>query len=181
MRSLLFAILMGIGVLPAQAAVIDTFTLDMNLSNGSIGVDSNAVLASGTQYIVTVSGTFEIGCISSDPCPTDAEYYVPSTGSNAGNAFSKTGFDLGPIDVAVRIDGNKIDWGPFQPTRIYSTLLIGLGSTIHVDYLDSFYGDNSGELSVSISTLNGVVPIPGALPLFLSGLAVLGLLRRRPA
>ena len=56
--------------------------------------------------------------------------------------------------------------------------MMGLDSTIFINYLDTFYADNRGELSVEISSLSAV-PVPAALPLFLTAVAALGLMRRR--
>ena len=182
MRSLVIAAFLILGITPAQAAIIDTFTLNMNGTAGLTGLNSNVSLALGTPYIIMVSGTFEISCVSGG-CPTDAEYYVPATGANAGLPFSLTGFDSpSGVDVGVQIDGAKIDWGPFNPSRIYSTTYLGLGNTIFVNYLDTNYGDNSGSLDITISTLEAVVPIPAAVWLF--GTALVGLIgfsKRRKA
>lgn len=172
-----------LGSLPLHAAVIDTFTLDMGPGGGggSVGVMSNVSLDLGTSYIVTVEGTFEIGCIGVAPCPTDAEYYVPQAGPNAGIPFTRTGFDNpGGIDIGARLDGVKIDWGPFNPARIYSTTYVGLGAKLFVDYLDTNYGDNRGSLEISISTVDdGEVPLPGTAALVLAGLGALGFVNRR--
>lgn len=56
---------------PAHAVVVDMFNLNV-LS--SAGTTSSATLSNGIDYIVTISGTFNINC--QGPCDADAEYYV---------------------------------------------------------------------------------------------------------
>lgn len=165
----------------AQAVLIETLTLNMTGSAGSTGVSSTAVLALGTAYTVRVSGTFEIGCIGFAPCPTDAEYYVPQGGPNAGLPFSLTGFDNpAGVDIGAQIDNVKIDWGPFNPARVYTTTFIGKGSTAFFNYLDTNYGDNVGELTIEIETRNSVAtPAPATLSLAIAGLAIAGCGRLR--
>jgi hypothetical protein len=178
MRILVFAALTILGIAPGHAALIDSFVLP---TDGST-VTSSAVLASGTTYSIQVSGTFEIGCIGGDPCPTDAEYYVPSAGPNAGTPFDYTGFsNTSGTDVGAQINGVSVYWGPFQLSRVYSILFVGLDDSIDMRYLDSNYGDNVGSLDVSISTLEAVVPVPAAAWLFataLLGLAGIGKQRK---
>ena len=176
MRKLILAVLLSFTVLPAQAALLETLTPDMNANNGLAGINSTTVLLSSFNYEIKVSGTFEIGCIGNgaQPCPTDAEWFLPSTTGTPGSFASDS------TDIGVQIDNVKIDWGPYNPSRMYTTQMIGLDSTIFINYLDSFYDDNLGELTVEISSLNPV-PVPAAMPLFLSALLGLGLLRRRLA
>ena len=173
MRSLIVTAFLLFGIAPAQAALLET----INLPSNGVTINSTEVLALGTPYTVEVSGTFQIGCIGSPPCPTDAEYYVPSAGGNAGDPFDNTGFSNTPgvgLDVGVQINGINIDWGPFEVSRIYSILFIGLGDTIALRINDSNYGDNSGSLTVKIFSQNGVVPVPAAVWLF--GTALIGLI-----
>ncbi len=177
MRKSIPVILLILFTAPARAALLETLTLDMNANNGLTGITSNTVLSSGTNYEITVSGTFEIGCLApsgNPPCPTDADYFVPST-TGVPSSFASNGTDIG-----VQIDNVKIDWGPFATSRVYSTVMMGLDSTIFINYLDTFYADNRGALTVEISSLSEV-PIPAAMPLFLTALAALGLIRRRGA
>ena len=83
-------------------------------------------------------------------------------------------------DIGALINGVKIDWGPYNPAHVYSTLFIGLGDTIDIGYQDTAYSDNVGNLLVQIATVNAI-PVPAALPLFLSGLVAIGFFRRRAA
>lgn len=167
--------------LPAKAGVIDSFSLDMNASGGGglTGVTSSAVLASGVSYLVTISGTFEIGCYPGG-CPTDAEYYWPATGPYAGSPFDNAGFsNTGGTDIGAKLDGVKIDWGPATLTHVYTAIFVGSGAPLFVNYQDTNYGDNSGYLDITIATIDNVVPLPAAFPLALSGIGALSFLMRR--
>ena len=180
MRSLIIAAFLILGITPGQAAIIDTFALP---SNGGT-VTSTAVLALGTPYTIEVSGTFEVGCVGGG-CPTDAEYYVPATGGNAGLPFDNTGFsntDGVGLDVGAQINGVDIDWGPFNISRVYSIVFIGLGDTIGMRIHDSGHADNRGELAVTIATNSTIpaVPVPAAVWLFGTALiGFVGMSRRR--
>lgn len=60
----------------------------------------------------------------------------------------------------------------YSPDHIYVLYLLGSDQPISLQIYDSYYGDNSGSLTVNIDP---VVPIPGAVWLFCSGLlGVLG-------
>jgi hypothetical protein len=180
MRSLIFAAFLILGITPAQAALVDSFALPSTDTTTT----STAVLANGTPYTIEVSGTFEIGCVAGG-CPTDAEYYVPATGVNAGLPFGNTGFQPeggGGTDIGVQINGVDIFWGPFQPSRVYSLAFLGLGSTIDMHIEDTNYGDNSGSLSVNIYSDSSIPPIPVPAAFWLFGTALIGFIgisRRR--
>jgi hypothetical protein len=183
MKSLIFAAFLILGITPAQAAFVEAFALP---SDGSTVNSANSIVL-GTSYTIEVSGTFEIGCIGGPfgSCPTDAEYYVPATGVNAGLSFDNTGFsntDGVGLDVGAQINGENIDWGLFQDSRIYSILFIGLGDTIGMRINDSGHGDNVGSLLVTISTNSTIpaVPVPAAFWLFGTALiGFIGISRRR--
>lgn len=160
-----------------QAATIDNFVLDMNGTASIAGVESNVVLDPGKAYIITISGTFEIGC-EVGGCPTDAEYYVPIAGGNAGLPFDLTGFDdPAGIDIGAQINGDSVFWGPYDPSRVYSYKFIGLGDTVRISYLDTNPLDNVGSLDIAISV--APIPLPASLALGVSALAALGVVRRR--
>lgn len=161
-----FAAAAAISVLcsAATAAVIDAFALDVT---SAAGTDSSVVLNAGETYRLTVSGTILIG---SNPTRhvADAEYF------NLGGP-SPAPIDGTSTEIGVGVDGADIDFGAFNPTNVYSALIVGDGTTINVFFSDSAYGDNSGSLAVEIAT----VPLPAGMALMLSGLAGLGLARRR--
>jgi hypothetical protein len=144
----------------SAATVIDSFTLDVT---SAAGTDSGVVLAAGENYLLTVSGTFLLG---NNPTRhiADAEFF--NLGSTPLNPIATPG---------VGVDGADVDFGPFNASHVYTTRIVGDGSTINVFFADSNYGDNSGSLEVSIST----VPLPAGMALMLTGLGALGAARRR--
>ena len=149
----------------ASASTVDAFDLDVTTAAGT---DSNIVLELGQQYRVTVSGTFSIGRNASRHV-ADAEFFnlgsdplVPLTG-------------VGSREIGVGIDGADVDFGAFRSDNVYSTLITGTGSAINVFFADSNYRDNRGALSVEISA----IPLPAGMLLLASGLAGIGLMRRR--
>ncbi|WP_300030715.1 VPLPA-CTERM sorting domain-containing protein [uncultured Roseobacter sp.] len=149
----------------ATAATIDTFELDVT---SAAGTDSNIVLELGQTYRLTVSGTFMLG---SNPTRhvADAEYF--NLGSDPLQPLDGTS----SREIGVGVDGADIDFGEFRADRVYTALIQGTGSTINVFYSDNPLLDNVGSLRVEISA----VPLPAGALLMLSGIAGLGVMRRR--
>jgi hypothetical protein len=149
----------------ASAVTIDAFDLDVKNASGT---DSTAVLALGQTYRITVSGTFTLGTNEIRHI-ADAEYF--NLGSDPLVPLDRTS----AREIGVGIDGVDIDFGAFNPSRVYTALIEGKGSTINVFYSDSPLSDNEGSLQVTISA----VPLPAGILLMASGLAGFGLIRRR--
>ncbi len=180
MKLLFLAASFAVAASHVDAAVLDSFTMDA--PSFSSGVLSNIMLAAGVTYKIVILGTFDIGCIGGvGQCPTDAEYYTPLSGGNAGNHYDLTGFDApGGVDISALVDGVNIDWGPYNPAHVYSTLFSSaLTQQVRISYLDTNYGDNVGSLQVRIESLAAAVPLPAGLPLALTGIGALAFVRRR--
>lgn len=149
----------------ASAATVDAFSLDVT---SAAGTDSSIALDLGTTYTVTISGTFSLGRNETRHI-ADAEFFNLGTDPIAPlDATSSLEFGVG-------IDGADVDFGPFNAANIYSTTVVGDGGSINVFLQDSNYDDNTGSLRVEIS----VVPLPAGLALLLTGIAGLGIARRR--
>lgn len=184
MKTALIATALSLAASQVSAATVDSFTINMNGNSvdydGVTGAFSNVTLDAGVEYVVTVSGTFLISCQGQDTCPTDAEYYVAVV---PNEPFNYTGLSNTPgvgIDIGVALDDVKIDWGAFNPSRVYSTIYTGTGSALKATFIDTNHPDNRGSLTVEISTrMNAVVPLPATIPLLLAGLGSLALIRRR--
>ena len=140
-----------------EAALLETLSVPTDGNS----VNSSTVLLAGTDYIVSVSGTFQVG--GPGDGLADAEYADFSDPPNSLLDFTGSGIDLG-----VSIDGNNTDWGAYASDHVYSILLSGNNSTIAIRYLDENYLDNTGNLTLTISS--SPVPVPPAAWLFGSGL-----------
>lgn len=182
MRKLLsafgFSVLFGASA--AHSAIIDTFDVPSEDPNG---VNSTISFVLGTEYTIEVSGTFVINNaigrladaewvnLDAGPFATD-----PNVSNTSGNG----------ADIGLSIDGMDIDWGAFNADHEYSYTTNALSGIVNFAIIDSSFGafnDNSGSLSVTVSTdmTGGMtpVPLPAGMPLLLAGLGGLALLRRR--
>ena len=117
---------------------ISTTELGPTLSTTSLSVGVTYRLrASGTAWVQT--GAFEV----------DAEYYDFSQPTNA-----TTGVDQG-----IAIDDGNIamdmvpDWGPYNPSHVYEVEWLGEGRPIRIYFVDGFYPNNSGSLTLEILEL----------------------------
>lgn len=148
--------------LPAAAGAVTLDAFDLDVTNAA-GTASSITLDAGVTYKVTVSGTFAIapGRLA------DGEFYQ--------FAGTLDWTDVRPPDIGVQLDGMDIVWGPFASDHVYSTYYTGTGAALQASYLDVNYGDNSGALQMTISS----VPLPAAGGLMLVGLGGLAALRRR--
>ncbi len=167
LKSLAMAAVIGLSSSAASAAVVDAFSLDVT---SAAGTDSSVTLDVGTVYHVTVSGRFFLGS-NTQRHEADAEFF--NLGSSPLNPLD----GVTSTEIGVGIDGVDVDFGAFDPSSVYTTTVVGDGTTINLFFSDSNYGDNTGSLSVEIA----VVPLPAGLALMLMGMGGLGLARRRAA
>ena len=169
-KALATAAVIGLSSSAASAAVVDVFSLDVT---SAAGTDSSVTLDLGTEYSVTVSGRFFLGSNTTRHV-ADAEFF--NLGSSPLNPLD----DVTSAEIGVGIDGADVDFGAFDPSSVYTTTVVGDGTTINVFFNDTNYGDNTGSLSVEIAEI-AVVPLPAGLALMLMGLGGLRLVRRRRA
>jgi hypothetical protein len=143
---------------------VDSFPVP---ANDPTGVDSDAVLASGVEYIVKASGIWKNGNVRY----ADAEY------TSVDNSFAPPEDGAGgqgernELQIDERFDADGNDWGPFNPTHTYEQTIDGNGATINLRVFEgtgtqqnsNWYDDNEGSLDVTISaqysgtTQNGCV------------------------
>jgi hypothetical protein len=139
-----------------QGALIDTVTV---YPNGTF-YDSSASLEAGENYRIEVNGTIS-GTYTYWPeqLPgagiADAKYSLRPEGSfNTGPGPKWISGDVLPApwthNLELLVNGNSQAWGSFNPVHTYSIEYIGTGSPVNFNILDSWYGDNSGSLTVDI-------------------------------
>jgi hypothetical protein len=157
-------------------------------STSTTGTDT-AVLQSGVTYLFEVSGTYAYGGswadaeFSQNPAGT-TEIYPPY----GGNVFT---YSTDVLDLV--INGAAVDWmgnsgsgwaaHTYSPSHVYRYYFVGAGSSVNLTIADwipllssNYTGDNSGSLTVNITS----VP-DGGITLMLLGLGITGLaiLRRK--
>lgn len=125
----------------ANATILETLSIP---SDGS-SVFSTTTLVDGLEYDIEVSGFFDIGSGGLG----DAEFLF--TADNSFLQDMRNGVELG-----VLLNGNDVDFGPFNSTNLYSTTLVGDGNLLEASYSDTNFADNVGNLTLTIS----LVPEP---------------------
>jgi len=157
-RSLLLCLLVLVATITtAHAAVIQTIAIP---TDGT--TVSSTTLASGINYILEVSGFFNVGGGNQ----ADAEYY------DFGNPKDFNG----AVDIGVSVDQTPFDWGAYSPTHVYSGVIMGTGVAVDFSYADTEPGDNEDKpLSLTISA----VPEPTSLLLLSSAVGGLVVFRKR--
>ncbi len=157
---------------PAGAATVDSFQID---TASEIGTNSTFSFVAGTEYTISVSGTF----IIDSGRTADAEYFDIQTGSPRDTS--------GGFDIGVQIDNTDIDWGPFSATSTYDFVSDALDGIINLRLAEASPGaylDNVGFLSVEVTTADIVdppasVPLPASAFLLLAGVGALSSMRRK--
>lgn len=133
-------------------------------------VQSTAILGRGVPYTIRASGTFVVG----GPGYGDAEYAFTADLSfveNNADFDDPTSVDLGiGINDVTNSSKKNPFWGTFDPSHVYTTTVIGSDEPLTFNYHDTFYGDNSGSLTVEILTtptysISGQVTLGGTAPL----------------
>lgn len=140
----------------AFAQTIETVVVPTDSSTNS----SMFSLKANVEYELRATGTFTIGGPGDGLADAEFADFSDPPGSVFDNA--STGLDFG-----MTIDGVKPDWGEFNPNHEYSIFFIGKNSPIAVGYVDSFFSDNFGQLTLAIiePVLVGDVNCDGAVDL----------------
>jgi hypothetical protein len=179
--SLVVALVLGLPFLAASApppgfVLQETITVPVD----GTSVTSATTLQSGVTYKIRASGTFTIG----GPGFGDAEYAFDASNSSVTSVGDSVDLGIG-INDTINDNPKAPFWGNFTSTHEYTIDFLGAGSTIALNYHDSFYDDNEGSLTVEIFAPAQEVPTltEWALVLLLAVLVGSGLwgLRRRAA
>lgn len=116
---------------------VDTFTVNYNDASG---VDSNIILEADQFYRIRIEGLGSLG--AANPC--DACYLQVG-----GNWLFRPGrFTYGARNF------NASDWLNTERDAVnhaYTARVLGTGGTVNIKNNDSFYGDNTGQVTVTIS------------------------------
>jgi hypothetical protein len=148
----------------SSGLIVDTVQVDSAQPNGA----SSRPLVAGQAYIFTVSGTFTPGLGTA----ADAECTATETPPRfVHDRYATTGADM----FALYVDGHDARWSPVAPDAVPKdpacdstnhryTLAYTPQAPQPVNFkvLDTYYGDNSGSLTVTISVLNP--PSPPSTP-----------------
>lgn len=126
--------------------LVDTLTV---YANDSDGVESNISLETGEEYIFRAMGTAWACQTASCNIEFDAEYST-SDGSNWVNGVAPPYGGYGPNLLDLKVGGNYVDWGEYNPSHEYMLGWTGDGSTVSFQVYDIYYPNNTGSLTVEI-------------------------------
>jgi hypothetical protein len=169
------ATVLGIATLTSSVAGATVFTVDALTPLGSFQ-DTGISLNPGTTYDFTVINPATIWSAGSDipySRDSDANGIPASRGYGQWTEYGYT-FNFGALVGEI---GSNPSSAYFFLIGTGPTILNGLSGELQVGFWDSFYPDNSGSQTLSVTA----TPLPAALPLFAGGLGIMGLIggRRR--
>ena len=145
-----------------SALAVPTLLESLNVDADGTAVTSATTLVNGSRYQLVVGGTFDAGA----KITADAEYSsgpVSYVWQDLVEQYETHGEGL----LELRIDGNFVEWGAYNPSHVYSLDIIGQGAPIVLDVYDTYSSNNVGTLTADLYA----VPAPGALLLASLGLA----------
>ena len=130
---------------------LDTIEVPADSSGGPIY--SNVVLKEGKTYILRASGTADAGA----NIEFDAKYSIREGCSMEGWTDLVCGYEyLGETLLDLQVDGNTPEWGEYSPIHVYTTEIVGDGTTIELEIYDTYPSNNTGSLTVEIYPHNAL-------------------------
>lgn len=115
-------------------------------------------LTTGVTYIIEATSTYTFAPgMGQGAGIADAAYSLRAPGYNNSSTSSEWvdgGVFPAPYTnwLELWINGAAVNWGPFNSSHLYTTSVVGAGVPVSFSILDDAYGDNSGSLSVSITS-----------------------------
>ena len=141
-----------------SSSPLETVTVN---SDSATPTFSSSTLSSGQPYLLVSSGVWQnAGSMMVDSAFDSTDNWATyAEGQDAAPYF------LGPQETQLQVDNGFVNWGPYDgANHTYSYLYTGNGSQVALGVFDgnsntatanpSWYGDNVGNLSVSIYACN---------------------------
>ena len=168
----------------AQAATtvtVDAYT-DSYDGGAGAGLNTGLLLASGESFSVTVASSdlWSAGDLPrwSNADGLVADTYATGTDESGQAAGTHIGTNFGPYAGFYYGElVGQIGTGAYFAVGTSFNSTANASGALKLFYWDSNYGDNSGSVAATIST----VPEPGSIALMLAGLGIVGGLARRRA
>jgi hypothetical protein len=119
------------------------------LANDADGVNTVSNLSAGTSYVAFASGTW-----NNNRSPlniVDAEYSTEDTWVTQMDGFTGYGEDILELQINTTGFNSASNWGPYSDSHVYAQSFIqDTTSPAKFHIYDTYYGDNTGELSVTV-------------------------------
>lgn len=129
---------------------------------------SAASLLNGQQYLLVSSGTWQ-----NSLNVADTEYASTDSWATHMDGYNIDPYLLGAGEFDLQVNGGFVDWGAYNTAHEYSYLYTGTGAAVSLGVFDgdsttntansSWYGDNSGSLSVRIYACASPAPTTGSI------------------
>ncbi len=137
------------------ASLVETDTVHSASSTPTVGVNN---LTDGQTYLLVASGTWKNATLN----VTDPAYASVDNWTTYMRGYDIAPYYEGSNDLELQVDNSFVNWGAYQPSHEYAYLYTGTGNPVSFIVFDgnatvasptpnpSWYGDNSGDLQVSV-------------------------------
>lgn len=136
-------------------------TVTVNSASSTVTPSSN-VLSLGKNYLLVSSGVWT----NTGKNVADAEYASVNNWATVMDGYDISPYFLGVNEFDLQVDGAFLNWGAYNSAHTYNDLYTGTGNPVKFLVFDgdstvanpspnlSWYGDNTGNLSVAIYSCN---------------------------
>jgi hypothetical protein len=147
--------------LPGVSYNVCVYLVNPGVASGTVDSQnpdgSSVSLPLAGHYRIDVSGAWT----NSSYGPVDAEYTSTDNWTTHEDGFDVLGWNLGPNFGDLRVGGQFVDWGTYNPSHAYSYTAALPAGSLNLGVFDgqngqlepSWYGDNSGSLNYTITYL----------------------------